>query len=168
MPGERGAQPPHRADLWLGAHDTQARATLAQPVDAIERSRLVTFSQRRVVEHGVDEVINRAAERQDGLPDVNQLAGALADDMNTQERARFGVKDQFQQAGAVAHDLAAGDLAILRLAYLVCNALLGQFFFVAPNRGYFWDGVNTVGKQLGHAVRRNAKRVAGSQTPLLH
>jgi hypothetical protein len=47
------------------------------------------------------------------LADVNQLAGTFADDMDIQQRAGFGVKDQLQQRGAVAHNLAARDLAVL-------------------------------------------------------
>ena len=46
-------------------------------VETVERRRLVALRQRRVVEDRVDEVVDRAAQREHRLADVNQLRGAL-------------------------------------------------------------------------------------------
>ena len=46
----------------------------AQPVDAVERCHPVALRQGRVIEHGVDEVVDRPVERQHRLTDVDQLA----------------------------------------------------------------------------------------------
>ena len=48
------------------------------------RCRLVALGQRGIVEHGVDEVVERSAERHDCLSDVQQLAGAFPDNVDAQ------------------------------------------------------------------------------------
>lgn len=55
---------------------------LYQPIHAIESRRLITFSQRGIIEDRIDEIIDRAAESHHRLPDVDQLARAFADDMH--------------------------------------------------------------------------------------
>jgi hypothetical protein len=54
----------------------------SESVDPVERSHFIAFRQGRVIEHRVDEVIDFATERQHRLTNVNQLARALADDMD--------------------------------------------------------------------------------------
>jgi hypothetical protein len=44
-----------------------------------------------MVEDVVDEVVDRAAVGEDGLPDMDQLRGLLADDVNAEEDARLAV-----------------------------------------------------------------------------
>src|SRR6266849_1207961 len=88
----------------------------AEPVDAVEGCDLVALCQGRVVEHRVDEVVDCPAERQHRLADVDQLARPLADDVDAEQLAGLAVKDQFQQPGNVAEDLAAGDLLVAGLA----------------------------------------------------
>ena len=56
----------------------------AEPIDPVERRHFVAFGQRRVVEDGIDEIVDRAAERQHRLADMDQLAGAIADDVDAQ------------------------------------------------------------------------------------
>ena len=87
----------------------------ADAVDAVEGRDLVAFRQGRVVEHGLDEVVDRAAERQHRLADVDQLARPLADDVDAEQLAGLAVKDQLQEPGNIAEDLAARDLLVARL-----------------------------------------------------
>src|SRR5687768_7177567 len=51
---------------------------VAQPV---VRGVLVCLAERGVVEDGLDEVVDRAAEGQAGLADVDELGGHLAQDV---------------------------------------------------------------------------------------
>ena len=64
---------------------------------------------------------------------MDQLAGTLANDVHPQQRVSVQVEDQLQQAGGVADDLPARDLAVVGFAHFVRHALLGQLFFVAAN-----------------------------------
>src|SRR5580692_8907952 len=51
---------------WAGARVAAVAATprsAAQPVDAVEGGVLVAFGQRRVVENGIDEILDLAARR---------------------------------------------------------------------------------------------------------
>jgi hypothetical protein len=77
----------------------------AEPVDPIERRGLVALRQRGVVEDRIDEVVNLATESQDGLPDVHELGGLGADDMNAQRLAALTVENELQEASAVAENL---------------------------------------------------------------
>ena len=44
-----------------------------QPVDAVQRGDAVTLGERRIVEDAGDEVVDRAAESDDRLADVDEL-----------------------------------------------------------------------------------------------
>lgn len=54
-----------------------------QFIHAVESRGLVAFGKRRVVEHRLDEVIDGTAETEHRLSDVQQLARALADDVDS-------------------------------------------------------------------------------------
>ena len=54
-------------------------------IQAVERGHLVALGQRRIVEHGVDEVLQLAAQRHHRLSDVQQLARAFADDVHAEQ-----------------------------------------------------------------------------------
>src|SRR6202171_1046270 len=120
-----------------------------EPVDAVEGGDLVAFRQGGVVEHRVDEVVDRSAERQHRLTDVDQLARPLADDMDAEQLPGLAVKDQLQQPGDVAEDLPAGDLLVARLADLVGSGGFCQLLFVLADHRDFWDLVDAVGAALG-------------------
>lgn len=64
-----------------------------QSIPDIERSNLVAFGECRIIEAVFDKVIDGSTKVQDGLPDVNELAGALADDMYTQKLPRAALTD---------------------------------------------------------------------------
>ena len=56
----------------------------AQLVQAVKSCCLVALRQSRVIEHGVDEVVNFATQDQNRLADVQQLGCTFPNDMNTQ------------------------------------------------------------------------------------
>src|SRR5437016_3013307 len=118
-----------------------------EPVDAVERRYLVAFRERRVIEHRVDKVVDRAAEREHRLTDVDQLAGTLADDVDAEQLAGLAVKDQLEEPGDVAEDLAAGDLLVARLADLVGRGGLGQLLFGLADHRDLRDRIDPVGER---------------------
>ena len=65
---------------------------LNQSIHTIESRRLITLGQRRIIENRVDEIIDRAAESHHRLPDVDQFARALADDMHAQQLVILAMK----------------------------------------------------------------------------
>src|SRR6516165_9833461 len=67
----------------------------AQP---IERRHLVALGQRGIVEYRVDEVVHGSVEGHDGLADVDQLAGALADDVHAQHLAGVAMEYELEAA----------------------------------------------------------------------
>src|SRR6202047_4770992 len=135
-----------------------------EPVDAVEGGPLVAFRERRVIEHRVDEVVDRAAEREHRLTDVDQLARTLADDVDAEQPAGLAMKDQLQEPGYVAEDLAAGDLLVARLADLVGCRGLGQLLLVLADHRDFGDRVDAVGEALGRALRFEPAGVADGWT----
>src|ERR1700730_3206863 len=139
-----------------------------EPIDAVEGRHFVAFRQGGVVEHRVDEVVDRSAERQHRLTDVDQLARPLADDMDAEQLPGLAVKDQLQQPGDVAEDLAAGDLLVARLADLVGSGGFCQLLFVLADHRDFGDRVDAVGEALGRALRFEPEGVADGEPALLH
>ena len=74
-------------------------------VETVERRRLVALGERRIVENRVDEVVDRGAQREHGLADVNQLRGPFTDDVNAEQGPGLAVEDDLQPARRVAADL---------------------------------------------------------------
>ena len=70
------------------------RLKYAEPVDAVERRHFVALRQGRIIEHGVDEVVDFTVERQHRLTDVDQLARPFADDVDAEQLAGLAVKYQ--------------------------------------------------------------------------
>src|ERR1700674_1753976 len=58
-------------------------------VVTVERRDLVALREGRVVEDVVDEVVDRAAEGENGLADVHELRGGRADDVHGEKLARL-------------------------------------------------------------------------------
>src|SRR6201988_1160076 len=90
-----------------------------KPVNAVKCGSLVALGKGGVIEHRIDKVVQCTAEGHDGLPDVQQFAGALAYDMHSQKMPCLAMKNNLQAAGSVPSDLAARDLAIISDAHLV-------------------------------------------------
>ena len=123
-----------------------------QASKAIEGRHLVALRQRRIVEDRIDEIVHRAAQRHDGLADVDQFAGAFADNVDAQHLARVTVKDQFEPTGRVAADLPARCLAVVGHAHFIRNILVGQLLLGLANKADLGDRVDAVGVEAG--VRR--------------
>ena len=60
-----------RGDQFIQAMKSgQARVDLRYRYEAIEPGYLVALGERRIIEHGVDKVVDRATQSQDRLADV--------------------------------------------------------------------------------------------------
>src|SRR5262245_61364241 len=87
-------------------------------------SVLVGLGERRIVEHHLDEDVDRATELNHRLPDVHELGRALADHVHADQLAIPRVDDELRDALDVALDLAARILTIERSAHHEVDALL--------------------------------------------
>src|SRR5262249_53896446 len=134
-------------------------------VGSVEGGDLVAFGERRVVEDRTQEVVERAAEAEDGLSDVDQLGGAGADRMHAEQAMVLTVEQHLEHAAVVPEDLPAGDLAVARDAGLVRHAVLGARPPGPPPHGYLGNGIEPerkVGRQRagGHAERAAGRGAA--------
>src|SRR5262249_1695480 len=68
---------------------------------------LEDLAQRRVVEDGLDEVVDAPAEGHDRLAGVHELGRALADDVDAEQAPRLPLEDQLHHALGIVHDLPA-------------------------------------------------------------
>src|SRR5258708_31966635 len=107
-----GPRPPCRGPrvAWSGT---------AQLVAAVEGGDLVALGEGRVVEHGLDEVVDGALQAHHGLTDMNELGRAGADDVHAEDGLGLLVDEQLEHAALVAEQLAARGLAVVRDAGLV-------------------------------------------------
>ena len=121
-----------------------ADIALDQPVHAVKGRRLVALRQRGIVENRVDEIIDRAAECHHRLTDVDQLAGAFADDVHAQQLVVLAMKDQLEHTDSIAQDLPARDLLVISFADLVGDARRRQFFFVGAASRNLGNGVYAI------------------------
>src|SRR6185503_3411393 len=87
-------------------------SALAELAERVVRRVFEALGERRVVEHHRDEGVDRAAQEDHGLTDVNELARAIAKTMAADELARLLVEDELHEAVLVADDLAARVLAV--------------------------------------------------------
>ena len=120
-----------------------------QAAQAIEGGHLVALGEGGVVEDGVDEVVHRAAQGHHRLADVDQLAGALADNVHAQHLAGVAMEDELEPAGGIAANLAARHLAIVGHAHFVGNVLVGQLLFGLADEADLGNGVDAVGIEAG-------------------
>ena len=99
----RSLSPIGKAALWLASpfgdpvlrDCCPLRLKYAETVDAVERRYFVAFCQRRIIEYGLDKIIDFSTERQHRLTDMDQFAGPLADDVSAEQLAGLAVEDQF-------------------------------------------------------------------------
>ncbi len=120
-----------------------------EAAEAIESGHFVALGQCRIVEDGVDEVVDCAAEGHDGLADVNQLGGAFADDVHAEDLAGVAVEDELESSGGVAANLASSNFAIVGHADFVGNVFAGQLFLSLSYEADLGNGVNAVGIEAG-------------------
>src|SRR5256885_9571921 len=100
----------------------RARSALRpELVGGVEGRDLVALGERRVVEDGVEEVVEPPAQTEHGLADVNELGGPGADRVDAEQPTRLTMEEELHQPRIIADDLSACDLAIARDAGLVRN-----------------------------------------------
>src|SRR5262249_35635572 len=83
----------------------------AQLVRGVVGGDLVALGQGGVVEDGLQEVVEAAAQAEHGLADVDQLGGLRADAMGAQQPAVLAVEDHLEQPRVVTQDPAPGELS---------------------------------------------------------
>jgi len=76
-------------------------ARIIKPVKAVQGGDFVALGQCRVVKNRVYKGVDRALETYDGLSDVNEFGRPFSNNMNTQELARFPMKQNLQEPGSV-------------------------------------------------------------------
>src|SRR4051812_26821223 len=79
-------------------------------VRRVQRRDLVALGQRRIVEHGREEIIEPRTEADDSLADVNELRRTGPDDVHPEETPIVSMKQHLEETAVVPEDLAAGDL----------------------------------------------------------
>src|SRR3989442_5520227 len=99
-----------------------------KPVDAVEGRRPVALGEGGIVEDVVDEEVHLAPVSEDCLADVDQLGGAVTDDVHAEQLQRDAVEGELQQAFQITDNLSARDLLVEGPADLVWHPFLGQFF----------------------------------------
>ena len=140
-----------------------------EAADAVEGGDLVALGEGGVVEDGVDEVLDGAAEGHDGLADVDEFCGAFADDVDAEDLAGVAVEDELEAAGGVAADLASGGFAVVAHADFVGDILVGELLFGFADEADFGDGVDAVGVEAGVGEGAEVAEGAGDgDATLLH
>src|SRR5262249_27382722 len=123
-------------------------------VHSVERGDLVGLGQGRVVEDGVDQVVDGAAAAHDRLPDVDQLGGAGAEHVDAEQPVVGQRNKELQHAVGVADDLAAGELPVAGDPHLERHVLLGELLLGLPDVADLGDAVDADRLQLLHRVHR--------------
>src|SRR5262245_48836246 len=143
------------------------RASAAKLVGGVERGDLVALGQGRIVEDGLEKVVEPAAETEHGLPNVHELGRAGAQTVHGQEAPVLPVEQHLEEAAAVAQDMAPRDLAIARDAGLVRDARGGQLVLGRPHHRDLWDRVDPDGEVARHRSRLDPERLTRRQPALL-
>src|ERR1039458_4618401 len=120
-----------------------------QAAQAVESRNLIAFREGGVVEDCIDEIIHGAAKDHDRLADVDQFAGALADDVYAQHLARIAMKDELEPPGSIAGNLPARAFPVISHAYFVGHILVGQLLLGLADKADLRDGIDAVGIKAG-------------------
>src|SRR5690242_14994310 len=83
-----------------------------QLIGRVEGRDLVALRQGRIIEDRIEEIVEPGPQAEHGLPDVEQLGGAGADDVDPEQPAVGAMEQQLEQPAVVTYDLSPGDLAI--------------------------------------------------------
>ncbi len=116
----------------------------------------------------VDEVADRPAQRDHRLPDMDQLGGPVADDVDAQDRAGLAVEEQLEPPDGVADDPPSRDLAIVGDAHLVGHLGGGELLLGPAHERHLGDRVDAVREERRHRRARQAEGARGGHPPLLH
>jgi hypothetical protein len=74
-------------------------------VQAIQRGDLVGLRERRVVEYSVPEVLDRAAESEHCLADVDQFGRSFAQGVDAEDREFVSMEQDLEESSLVTDDL---------------------------------------------------------------
>src|SRR5215472_2618965 len=118
---------------------------LGDAVQPIEGGHLVALRQRRIVEDRVHKVLQLTAESHYSLPDVQQLACALADDMHAENQMVLAMEDQLQTSCRIAANLPARNLTVVSHPYLVGHVLFCELFLGLADEADLRNRVDAVG-----------------------
>ncbi len=105
----------------------------------VECRDLVAFREGRIVEYGLEKVVEAAITGVYALADVYQFGRAGTDGVDTEKPSVFPVDIQFQETGIVAEDVTPGDFAEPGDAGFVWDFLFGQFVFRGTDHRDFGD-----------------------------
>src|SRR6266702_3680604 len=119
--------------------------TPGQFIQAVERRRLVTLRQRRIIEYRIHEILYRPFQREYCLPDVQQLRGAFSDDVHAEEFLGGRIENQLQAARGVSANLASRNFAEVSHSNFVGNFLVCQLLFRLSDERNLWNRLNSVG-----------------------
>src|SRR5262249_17264787 len=112
---------------------------------------------------------DRAAHDHDRLADVNELAGAFANDVHTQHLPCVAVKDELEAPSCVSADLAARSFAVEGHANFVGDILIGKLFFGLADEADVGDRVDGVWIKARIGCRvRVGEGPSGGDSALLH
>ena len=130
-----------------GAIPDRAAGGLLDAVKTVQGSDFVGLRHGREVEDGIDEIVDRAAEGDHGLADMNQIGGLLADDMHPVELLGLGAKHQLQHAVVVAGNLSPGQFVETGHPRLIWDSFGGKAFLGFPDDGDLRNGVDAIGEE---------------------
>src|SRR5271157_4023066 len=153
-----------RGGLRAGRGRTK-RLQLVQPV---QRRDFEGFRQRRIVEYGVAEILDGSSQRKHCLPDVDDLSGAIADDVHSQQLQACRIEDQLQKSLIVSQHLRFDQFGITGNADLVRDLVTRELLFGRANHRNFRNCVNAVGNQVRRDIAGHAENVATGKPSLLH
>src|SRR5262249_26005247 len=123
---------------------------------------------RRIVEHGIYQVIYGPAAAHHGLADVDKLGRPGAEHMDPEQLAVLQADKQLEHPVGVADYLAAGQLAVAGHTDLERHGLLGELLLGPADEADLRDAVDADRLELVHAVQLLAAGVVGRDPALLH
>src|SRR5271157_4966069 len=141
-----GGRPPPAASGEAG--------DLPHLVHRVQGGDLVGLGQGRVVEDGIDEVVDGAATAHDGLADVDQFGGAGAEHVDAEQIPGIQRHQELQDPVGIADDLPAGQFPVARDADLEGHVVLGELLFGPPYEADLGNAVDADRMQVADRVQR--------------
>src|SRR5208283_2611847 len=128
-------------ELWgYWVKKTPSLSLRLEFVQPIECRHFERFRQRWVVEDGVAKVFDSPSQCEHRLSDVNDLAGAVADDVHAQQLQAVGIEDELQKSLIVPQHLSFGKLRVTSNAGFVPDLVAGELLFGRSYHGNVRDG----------------------------
>src|SRR5260370_25237321 len=88
----------------------------AELVRGVQCGDLIALGEGRVVEHGLQEVVESAAQTQHGLPDVDQLRGAAANAVDPEQPPALSVEAHLEHPAVAPQHRPARNLSAARVS----------------------------------------------------